>query len=144
MFIIHKGSIRELNAGETDLADVIQQGDVPVVPVATKIIGPHDGHAGRAVLALGEVTGHMHVIDSPRAKLVRVPEVLAALRQELIEKGILDPDADVVDAGLVIDGDDPVMLRHDEHDAHSIQPGNYAVLRQREYAPGAVPRRVAD
>ena len=121
-----------------------QQGDIPLVPVTTEFDGKNVATKGCAVLALGEVTGHAHVINNPRAKLVRDADVISALRKELVEKGILEPDADVIDAGLIVEGDEPVMLEHDEHAPHQIAPGRYAVLRQREYQPKALPRRVAD
>lgn len=120
-----------------------QQGDIPIVPVATKFEGKNVAENGRAILAYGEVTGHAHVIDNPRAKLVRDADVIAALTKELIEKGILDQDAKTVDAGLIIADGDPVALMHEEHETHMLAPGRYAVLRQREYSPEEI-RRVED
>ena len=120
-----------------------QQGDVPLVPVSLAFAGTNEAKNGRAILAFGEATGHAHVIDSPRVHLTRDADVIAALKRELVEKGILHPDADTIDAGLIVEGGDAVMLRHDEHEAHTIAPGRYAVLRQREYAPEAI-RRVED
>lgn len=124
-------------------AHTIQQGDIPLVPVSLDFAGKNEAKNGRAILAYGEVTGHAHVIDSPRAHLTRDKDVIEALRKELVEKGILEPDADTIDAGLIVEGDEPVMLTHDEHDAHVIAPGRYAVLRQREYHPQEL-RRVED
>lgn len=121
-----------------------QQGDIPIVSVSTEFDGKDESVNGRAILALGESTGHMHVIDSPHVRIVRDGDVIAALKKELVEKGLLDPDADTIDAGLIVSGSEPVSLTHDEHDPHLIVPGRYAVLRQREYQPRMLPRRVAD
>jgi hypothetical protein len=44
---------------------------------------------------------------------------------------------------LMVEGDAPVALEHDEHDTIAIPPGNYKVIRQREYSPEAI-RNVAD
>jgi len=73
-------------------------------------------------LALGEATGHAHVIRSGRATLVAGKE------------------ADEV--FLRVRGHAPVMLSHEEHDALPVAPGRYRVVRQREYEPGPLASRV--
>ena len=42
-----------------------------------------------------------------------------------------------------VTGDAPVALEHDQHDAISIPPGTYQIVRQVEYSPAAI-RTVSD
>ena len=102
-----------------------RQGDVLIVPVKSipKAIEPVEREAGRVVLAHGEVTGHAHAIKNKRAALFRDPKLAAIFMR--------------------VSGDVPVALEHDEHDTIQIPPGNYRVIRQREYSPEAI-RNVAD
>lgn len=39
---------------------------------------------------------------------------------------------------------DPVHVLHEEHARIDFAPGSYRVIRQREYAPGELPRQVLD
>ncbi len=102
-----------------------RQGDVLIIPVRSI---PETGldavsrEAGRLVLAYGEATGHAHVITSKRVSLFRDME-LASIFMRVSYKAI--------------------ALKHDEHKTLRIPPGNYRVLRQREYSPKEV-RNVAD
>ncbi|MEU1346672.1 hypothetical protein ACFYPA_02895 [Streptomyces sp. NPDC005775] len=76
---------------------------------------------GRLVLALGEVTGHAHAVPGP-GRLIR-------------EAGVFGPMLlHLPDGGRVV---------HEEHAVISLPKGWFRVVRQREYAPGAV-RVVAD
>jgi hypothetical protein len=100
-----------------------RQGDVLVVavdaiPGSAKIV---DRDRGLVVLAYGEVTGHAHAIADPRAELLEVEG----------------------DQYLRVAEGDGVSLSHEEHDTIVLPPGEYQVVRQREYKPEA-PRRVAD
>ena len=101
-----------------------RQGDVLIVPVKSlpKNLDPVDREQGRVVLAQGEVTGHAHAIKDRNAALFRDPK-LAAIFMHV--------------------SDDPVALEHEEHATITIPPGNYRVIRQREYSPEAI-RNVAD
>lgn len=101
-----------------------RQGDVLIVPVKSlpKNLDPVDREQGRVVLAHGEVTGHAHAIKDRNAALFRDPK-LAAIFMHV--------------------SDDPVALEHEEHATITIPPGNYRVIRQREYSPEAI-RNVAD
>jgi hypothetical protein len=78
---------------------------------------------GRLVLAYGEVTGHAHVVAG-EAELFTPADV------EDLERRFLrvEQEATVV---------------HEEHDTIVLPPGDYEVLRQREYAPEEI-RTVAD
>ncbi|GAA4669383.1 hypothetical protein [Streptomyces buecherae] len=106
-----------------------RQGDVLIVPVAREALPPsvaalpprpRDGR-GRLVLALGEVTGHAHAVVGP-GSLVREPGLGGAGYLHLPEGG---------------------RVVHEEHAPIPLPKGWYRVVRQREYAPGAV-RVVAD
>jgi hypothetical protein len=78
---------------------------------------------GRVILAHGEVTGHAHAIKDKRAALFRDPKLAAIFMR--------------------VSGDAPVALEHDEHETIAVPPGDYQVIRQREYSPEAI-RNVAD
>jgi hypothetical protein len=93
----------------------IRQGDVFLVQVEVSpgecVEVPRDGD--RIVLARGEATGHAHAILDESARLVTVGEA-----EELF---------------LIVHGNGPVSLVHEEHATLSIDPGMYRVVRQREY-----------
>ncbi|MEU0836111.1 hypothetical protein ACNPQM_24340 [Streptomyces sp. NPDC056231] len=106
-----------------------RQGDVLIVPLDESEVPAHLADApgeprdarGRMVLALGEVTGHAHAVQGP-GRLMR-------------EAGAFGPMLlHLPDGGRVV---------HEEHAAIPLSKGWYRVVRQREYAPGAV-RIVAD
>lgn len=102
-----------------------RQGDVLIVPVKSmpKALEPVDRENGRVILAHGEATGHAHAIRDKRATLFRDPKLEAIFMQ--------------------VSGNDAVALEHDEHSTIHIPPGNYEVLRQREYSPQEI-KNVAD
>lgn len=102
-----------------------RQGDVLIirVPALPKGLVPIAREADRVVLAHGELTGHAHAIKDERAALFRDPKLAAVFMQVM--------------------GDAPVALEHDEHSTIHLPPGNYQVIRQREYQPDAI-RDVAD
>lgn len=105
---------------------MFRQGDVLIVPVSkmpTTAIEPIAREAGRVVLAHGEMTGHAHAIKSPKAALFRDPKLAAIF--------------------LHVTGDAPALLEHEEHGTIALAPGDYEVIRQREYHPEAI-RQVAD
>jgi hypothetical protein len=102
-----------------------RQGDVLIVPVKTipKSVEPINREGGRVVLAHGEVTGHAHAIKDRSAALFRDPKLAAIFMR--------------------VSGDTPVALEHDEHNTIEVPPGDYQIIRQREYSPEAI-RNVAD
>jgi hypothetical protein len=104
---------------------MFRQGDVLLIPVKQmpKGLEPVSREKGRVVLAHGEVTGHAHAIKDQRAALFRDPKLMATF--------------------MHVGGDAPVALEHDEHDTIAVPPGNYQVVRQREYSPDEI-RRVED
>ena len=102
-----------------------RQGDVLIIgidqlPAGLKKV---DRENGRVILAHGEVTGHAHAIKDKRAALFSDPKLAAIF--------------------MNVSGDASVALEHDEHDTIHVPPGNYQVIRQREYSPEAI-RNVAD
>lgn len=102
-----------------------RQGDVLIVPVKSipRHAEPVARENGAVVLAHGEVTGHAHAIKDQRAALFRDPKLAAIFMR--------------------VSGDSAVALEHEEHDTIELPPGNYQVIRQREYSPEAI-RNVAD
>jgi hypothetical protein len=114
-------------------ANQIRQGDVlleRVVHTLSPEAKPRPRDHGRVVLAYGEVTGHAHALAGPLTELFEEHDGALYLRIEATDE-----------------------LRHvdslesfrptGEHDAHTLEPGMYRVVNQREYAPGEI-RRVAD
>lgn len=102
-----------------------RQGDVLIMAVKSPpdamVEIPRDQRG--VVLAEGEKTGHAHAIKDKSATLFRDPKLNAMF--------------------LSVTGSAPVALGHDEHDTIAIPPGNYQVIRQREYSPEAI-RNVED
>src|SRR5438105_1859676 len=98
---------------------MFRQGDVLIIPIASlpKQLEDVKRENGRVVLAHGEATGHAHAIKDKRAALFRDPKLAAIF--------------------MHISGDAPVALEHDEHETIQIPPGDYQVIRQREYSPEA-------
>jgi len=99
---------------------MFRQGDVLLVPVAAMPTGrPVEAENGRLVLARGEATGHHHSVAVSDAELIDSAE------------------------GVFLRIMAATPLEHQEHGAITLEPGVYRVVRQREYAPGAVDRMVA-
>lgn len=94
-----------------------RQGDVLVMPVrsipetATK--GQRD--QGRIVLAYGEVTGHCHAIADESVQILEYEGT----------RYIRVPD-------------EGAKLKHEEHSAIELAPGDYRVVTQKEYTPAAI------
>ena len=98
-----------------------RQGDVLVIPISGKTpkgaaVAPKHG---RLILAEGEATGHHHSVPASAAQLFAVDERMVLVVAE------------------------PTRIEHQEHAAIEIAPGDYWVVRQREYTPQAI-RRVMD
>lgn len=96
---------------------MVRQGDVLLVPVRAvpKRSEPVGRERGQLILALGEATGHAHVVESASAELVSADDA-----HELY---------------LLVHGPEPVTLEHEEHDPIPLERGVYQVVRQREYEP---------
>ncbi len=96
---------------------LFRQGDVLIAPTerAPENVTPVPREDGRVVLAHGEDTGHAHAIVDESAELVTAEEA--------------------AELYLLVHGDQPVALTHEEHATIMLPPGDYEVRRQREYAP---------
>ena len=101
----------------------IRQGDVLVLPVEapTGDLTPVKRQEGRLILAEGEVTGHAHAISDADTSMAM----------------------DAMEVQFLSVGEPGATLTHEEHAAHTLDPGHHAVIRQVEYSPEAL-RRVAD
>lgn len=104
-----------------------RQGDVLLVPIdeVPADLTPVPRENGRVILAHGEATGHAHAIVDDRAELLGTPNA---------EGGLISID-EAAELYLLVHGDEPVDLVHDEHDTIAVEPGAYKRIRQREYAP---------
>jgi len=104
----------------------VRQGDILLVPCAQIPCTASEQAAeeGRIVLARGETTGHAHAMAADRVRYFR-------------EDG-------TGQAYIRIDGNRPAALAHEEHSSLLVGPGDYRVVRQREYEPAARPRLVHD
>ena len=103
-----------------------RQGDVLLRRAKSipKDLKPVPLDAGRVILAYGEVTGHAHVVEGN-------VELLAADLDEMSQRFLR-----VLSEAKVI---------HDEHATITLPPGDYPVIRQREYSSADMePMRVAD
>ena len=95
----------------------VRQGDLLIVSVDEI---PKDSKPKKdRVLAEGEATGHMHELDS--GEVYEVGDTLY----------------------FRVPGDSTATLKHQEHKEIEFAPGEYKVIRQREYEPRGW-RRVAD
>ena len=100
-----------------------RQGDVLLRQIKNlpKTVRPQK-RTGPVVLALGEVTGHKHQIVDELDKV----------------DVFVSPEG-----AMYLQVKEPVALRHEEHAAIVIPPGNYERVIQREYSPEAI-RNVTD
>lgn len=89
------------------------QGDIPLYPFLGKPTGNAVQHNGSVVLALGEKTGHKHVIT------VSNPNDLQAWKQ--------------LGGGWIITLKTEGTLTHNQHGALTIAPGTYRIGQEREH-----------
>lgn len=102
-----------------------RQGDVMLVPHSGPITGkPVPREGGAVILAHGEVTGHSHAFHERHVRMFR-------------DTGM------PMGGGLVVIKGARAHLTHQEHATIAVPPGNYRLVRQREYSPEAI-RMVAD
>jgi len=100
---------------------MFRQGDVLIYPAKEmpKDLKPVKPRNGRLILAEGEATGHHHSIGANVAELFQSgPQLIMSVKE-------------------------PTVITHQEHGPVEITPGQYWVVRQREYDAGAV-RKVRD
>ena len=99
---------------------IYRQGDVLLIAVGALPRGAKNVTEGpRIVLAYGEVTGHAHALYEPLT--LKAP----------------DGKARIWDAGAerYLQVLERTELKHEEHLPITLDPGNYKVVRQREYDP---------
>lgn len=101
---------------------LLRQGDVLLeavesIPAGLSAVKKENG---KVILAYGEVTGHHHAIEDPQVELYT-------------DK----------DGNLWLQTGKDVELTHQEHNTVAVPPGNYRVVKQKEYTPQAI-RNVAD
>ena len=103
------------------MRQIQRQGDVLLVPTTkpTAKLTPIPLESGRAVLAIGEVTGHSHTVEA----------VQFVVNEATLQRYFRT--------------DKPTTVRHEEHGALELPSGWYEVRIQREYERGTV-RNVAD
>lgn len=105
---------------------LFRQGDVLLVSVkALPLNASPQPKQAQVTLALGEVTGHSHVLVADPADTIApftVPDQTDVVFLEIMETA---------------------FLKHDEHATLDIPAGIYEVRRQREYHPAEI-RMVAD
>jgi hypothetical protein len=112
-----------------------RQGDVLLVPVDRDLFAAEPQHklvVHSVVLALGEQTGHSHVLEGEVALYdagFRIDQRDGTSRPRLKRPETITPEAirfvEVLREGC--------SLIHQEHGAHVIPPGLYQVVRQRVY-----------
>lgn len=124
-----------------------RQGDVLIIEDETPKDVSHmklvERDNGRVILAYGEVTGHAHAIADKGCSLylddtssIAGPDAIGLIARA--GGGSLPTP----DRTLVVD--EPVVIRHEEHDAIALEAGKtYTVRHQIEYDPTAF-RAVAD
>jgi hypothetical protein len=102
-----------------------RQGDVLLIPIAKMSAGVYAvaRQGSHLILAHVKASGHAHVIKDARAALFCDPKLAAIF--------------------MLVGGEDPVALEHEEHNTIAIPPGEYRIVRQREYSPDAF-RTVVD
>ena len=140
-------------AYQGDIVVMVLPDDLSIPSDAIKISAASDG---AIVLGEGEVTGHRHAFyeratsfapDRPATGAADAATGLATLwrsdclRDELVRRGILT-SGELIRGFLRIQGGH-CILRHEEHEAISIPPGEYYVGGAREWDAGEV-RSVAD
>lgn len=91
----------------------IHQGDIPFHPFNGAITGTLQKHSGSVVLALGEKTGHKHIISTLN------PNDLQAWKQ--------------LEGGWIITLKTEGTLVHNQHGTLTVAPGTYRVGQEREY-----------
>jgi hypothetical protein len=106
---------------------VYRQGDILLIQTDRVAAGePQERRDGRLVIAAGEATGHAHAILDDHADILVSGEGAEELRL------------------LVVGGDGPVALVHEEHATISVPPGVYEIRRKREYVSEQETRWVTD
>lgn len=124
----------------------IRQGDVQLQPVALLPDGCKEisNDKGRIVLAYGEVTGHAHAIADHIVRRQETPGAADEIAEAAISRAQAKARLLVAPNGeRYLEVKEAVTLRHEEHTAHTLNPGIYKLPVQVEYTPSEL-RRVED
>jgi hypothetical protein len=112
-----------------------RQGDVYLRPISDSVdlsgLKQIPPEPRGTILAHGEVTGHAHVLDPTAVELYPLPEHLQT-------------DMTRVSNGRILRVIRETSLKHEEHDAISLLPGDYYIGIQIEHSDDDQWRRVAD
>lgn len=110
-----------------------QQGDVIIEPISLRGIKMPKGKkmtqkdSRGYLLALGEVTGHAHALEEIEGvEVIEAPQKILVLRNGREEQ-------EEVRYFIRITNKNGAVLRHEEHNAQTIPPGEYVVRGVREY-----------
>lgn len=90
---------------------------------------------GRVILAHGEVTGHAHEIEEPKAASIAPLSNPFVLASDLQDAAAMTRHFLRLKKGSAV--------KHQEHSRIPLKRGGHRVTRQREYSPEAI-RNVAD
>jgi hypothetical protein len=96
---------------------------------------PRDKHG--LVLARGSATGHEHRINGRRAQIYPLSDVEINVIAATSARELAGRDPTIL-RYLEIGGEEPAILRHDEHAPITLAPGGYLVARQVEYTPAEI------
>lgn len=115
------------------MKDWIQQGDVIIEPLSLRGLSFPGGEGSKKkdargfILAEGESTGHAHALeDIEGVEVVEAP-------QKIIVKRNGREEEEEVRYFIRITNAKGAHLRHEEHRAHILPPGEYIVRGVREY-----------
>lgn len=129
--------------GITSMKDkIFRQGDVLIVKISDDPRLPKDDlkpverDRDSVVLAYGEVHGHRHRIDERHCSLYLDD---ASILSDVDAFGLIartgGGPTERPEPDRILKVDEPVVLRHEEHDPIALSPGLYGIRRQREYDP---------
>ena len=118
---------------------IARQGDVVIIRenslTGTEEITPANG---RHILAIGESSGHCHVVDSDKAKLFRLAE-----KDESAERAVDRMLQVMVPTTIRVESTTSRAHLAERHTPIELAPGTYRIRIQSEYSPEAI-RNVED
>lgn len=125
-------------AGDNMKSFCARQGDVLLIQVKEIPSGFQSRTDKKTILAYGEVSGHHHRFEGDR--------VTSFYKEgdDLRMSGGTALRGSRTDVEFISVADGGADLVHEEHDTISVPPGNYKIIRQREFSVLEGVRRVAD
>lgn len=106
---------------------LFQQGDIVLMKVDNVPDGFVVRKSGEIVVGHGEVTGHTHTLKNANWLETAVADINKLYS---FARGGGEP--------IYVETIDETSLTHQEHSAHTIPPGIWVVVRQRQYAPSDI------